>query len=223
MFVENKNQNIVVCFPAGTGGHLIGALCSAILGKYEPFPDANGSMHSSSVIDGIIHVNSSLPQDIIIQEKLPAADIIIGHFTNVKLLTEIGKKVIYITFTTDNLDEIIYRANKKTTVDLKDKNTYTLLAGVSWPSYEEFCVGVNIPNEVKNEIENWSVNKKHYLYWKYNLPDDKNNTLEIKFNDINHSELLLDEIANFMNIETYNKNKLLDILNAYRSINNKII
>jgi hypothetical protein len=218
MFIENKNQNIIVCFPAGAGGHLIGTLCSVLLGKSGRLPDANGSMHSS-VIEGIIHINSSLPQDIIIQEKFPVADIIIGHFTNVKLLSQIGKKVIYITFTTDDLDEIIYRANKKTKIDLKDKNTYTLLAGTSWPSYEEFCAGADIPMEEKN----WSVNKKHYSYWKYNLPNDKNNTLEIKFHDINHSELLLDEIANFMNIKMYDKNKLLSILNAYRSINNKII
>ena len=31
------------------------------------------------------------------------------------------------------------------------------------------------------------------------------------------------KITNFMNIEMYDKNKLLRILNAYRSINNKII
>ena len=112
MFVENKNQNIVVCFPSGAGGHLIGTLCSVLLGKSDCLPDENGSMHSS-VIEGIIHLNSSLPQDIIIKEKLPVADIIIGHFTNVKLLSQISKKVIYITFTTDDLDEIVYRANKK--------------------------------------------------------------------------------------------------------------
>lgn len=220
MNISNNHQNIVVCFPSGAGGHLIGALCGMLLRYPEVFPDKIGSMHSAvsaGVVSGIIHVNASMSQDKIIQEKLPDSDIIVGHFTNVKLLTKINKKVIYITFTPDDLNEIVYRANKKAKNDFKDKNTYTLLAGTEWPTYEEFHSGIPI----LNEEENWSVNSQQYSYFVYNLPEHKNNTLEIKFSDINDSSTLIDDIANFMSVKTYDKNKLINILNLYRQANTR--
>jgi hypothetical protein len=211
------SQNIVVCFPAGTGGHLIGALCSVLLGNTATFPDENGSMHSS-VEHGFIHVNSSLAEDIIIREKLPNRDIIIGHFTNIDLLVEVGKKVIYITFAPDDVDEIVYRANKKTKVNLNDKNTYTLLAGVSWPTYEEFRAGAMLPI---NEQE-WSVVARQYEYWKYTLPKNKENTLEITFDSINNSNTLVEQLASFLCIEIYNKDILTYMLNTYRQKNFRV-
>jgi hypothetical protein len=213
MNTYKKNQNIVVCFPAGSGGHLIGALCSILLGNSESYPDENGSMHSS-VAHGFIHVNSSLPQDIIIK-KLPNKDVIIGHFTNVELLVETGKKVIYITFTPDDINEMVYRANKKTKIDLTDKNTYTQLAGSSWPTYEEFCSGTVIPTGEQN----WLANNHQYSYWVYSLPKHKDSTLEIKFSSINDSQTLIDKIANFMSITNYDTGKLQHVLNIYRQLN----
>lgn len=208
-------QNLVICFPSGAGGHLIGTVCKVLLGYPESFPDQNGAMHSAKSLSGFIHVNASLSQDTIIRQKLPKRDVIIGHFTNVELLVEVGRKVIYITFTQDDLDEIVYRSNKKTQVNLKDRNTYTLLAGESWPPYEEFLAGALIPETQQQ----WVVTRQHYDHWEYNLPQDKINTLEVKFSSIISGYELIDDIANFMNIENYTKEKLVNLLDRYRQAN----
>ena len=214
----NKNQNIVICYPSGGGGHLIGILCNMLLGGPGVLPDKNGSMHNvSAITHRVLHVESELPQDEVIQNKMPDCNITIGHFTNVKLLKEVGKKVIYITFVPEDIDEIARRANKKTSVDLKDKATYTLLAGKDWPSYSEFCAGKSIlTGEVTNDGQ-WKVGKIHYLDWGYTVPEDKSNTLEIAFDEINNSDCLVDKIANFMCVEQYDKNKIMNTLQTYRS------
>ena len=208
MYSTNKPQCIVVCFPAGAGGHLIGTICSVLTGRSGVLPDERGSMHTNS----IIHLNSTLHEDDAIRTELPAVDVVIGHFTNLALLSELGKQVIYITFTQDDVDEIVYRANKKTTIDLTDKNTYKKLAGVSWPSYDEFLSGKSIPTGESN----WAVSKNTYSHWAYNLPNDKSSILEITFDEINTSQTLIDRIATFLKIDNYNRDNLMQLLHTYR-------
>jgi hypothetical protein len=214
----NKNQNIVICFPSGSGGHLLGTLCSMLLGGPGVLPGKDGSMHNvSAITHGVHHAYIELPQDEVIQSKMPDCNITIGHFTNVKLLKEVGKKVIYITFVPEDIDEIARRANKKTSVNLKDEKTYKILAGNGWPSYEEYCAGAPISTGELNHEGKWEVKKIHYSHCVYNLPEDKSNTLEIKFDEINNSNCLVDKLANFMCVEQYDKNKVMNTLHTYRS------
>ena len=213
------NKNIVICFPSGSGGHLLGTLCNMLLGNRSVEPDKLGSMHNlfNAGQYGVLFVHVGSSQDEVIRNKMPDRNIAIGHFTNVTLLKEVGKKVIYVTFVPEDLDEIVRRANKKTSVNLKDEKTYKTLAGSEWPSYEEYCAGAPILSSELTHEGKWKVKKIHYSHWVYNLPEDKSNTLEIKFDEINNSNCLVDKLANFMCVEQYDKNKVMNTLHTYRS------
>jgi hypothetical protein len=216
-------QNLIICFPGGAGGHFIANLCCFLLHEKISKIDATGAYHNS--INYISQVDDipldltpcSYQQEYNLIQALPAhPSIILGHLRNLKLLQELGKKVIFISFLDHDKIEIKRRLHRKKSNKSINKITYEILAGVDWPSWEEYVNGATV-----NELDTNSVGltgKNELDAWYYIMPNDTKNMFEIKFEDIVLSGYgFVDGLAHFLNVTEFNKSKIYAIIDEYRS------
>jgi hypothetical protein len=92
-------QNLVLCFAGGTGGHFIANLCHTLLYQTSHKTLDNGSVHSlnskiSSYLSGRLLDNSidSFIQEYNVINGMGEVDLALGHFRNLSLLQQQGKK-----------------------------------------------------------------------------------------------------------------------------------
>ena len=181
-------QNLIICFPGGAGGHFIANLCCFLLHEKISKIDATGAYHASnnyiSQVDDISLdlTPHSYQQEYNLIQAVPAhPGIILGHLRNLKLLQELGKKVIFISFLEQHKIEIKRRLHRKKSNKSINKITYKVIAGVDWPSWEEYVNGAAVeeldPNGVgitgKNDLDDW-----YYI-----MPVNTKNMFEIKMSE----------------------------------------
>jgi hypothetical protein len=222
-------QNLIICFPSGAGGHFIANLCCFLLHKKINKIDATGSYHNHSN-NYISHVDD-IPLDLISLDLTPYSyqqeynliqavpaypSIILGHLRNLKLLQELGKKVIFISFLEQHKIEIKRRLHRKISNKSINKIRYEILAGADWPSWEEYVNGAAVeeldPNGLgitgKNDLDDW-----YYI-----MPVNTKNMFEIKFEDIVSTGYgFVDGLAHFLNVTEFDKPKIYAIIDEYRS------
>jgi hypothetical protein len=209
--------NLVICFPGGTGGNFIGALCSHLMFNTPMDIDAVGSAHSFTnciryLDDHLLdHSIESYSQELTFINKMKEFNLALAHFRNLAALSKKNKKIIYITFKEENIPILLKRLNSKIDNTVIPKK-YALMAGADWPSYEDYLSGVEIP-ELK-ELRNQFIND-----WYYIMPAVKKNVCEITFDELNNGYEIVDKLVNFLNIKEYNKQEICVILDTYRKIN----
>lgn len=213
-------NNLIICYPGGTGGHFITAICVFLLHK-KPFDILlDGSVHSLKLPcqrkkflnERILDLSpESYKQEYEVIQQFENFDIVLGHFRNLLAISQIGKKIIYITFEQDSKQIITNNLNRKTKnlFPMSEKN-YKILAGSSWPSYVEYLKGAKI-----KELNTPNEDSKKYLdEWYYILPYNKSNLLEIKFENLYNS---VDNIANFLNVSSYDQQYIEEKINEYKN------
>jgi hypothetical protein len=215
-------QNLVLCFAGGTGGHFIANLCHTLLYQtsYKILDD--GSVHSlnskiSSYLSGRLLDNSidSLIQEYNVINSMGEVDLALGHFRNLSLLQQQGKKVIYIEFQSYHKEEIYRRLHKKVSnKEVLTKETYDMLAGADWPSWEEYQTGAEV-----SELDPLGVGLKQkddLGEWYFILPVNQTNICKITFDEILRGYELVDKLADFLKITDVDKDKIRAIINEYR-------
>jgi hypothetical protein len=216
-------HNLVICFAAGTGGHFIASICYTLLyNQTIPLSD-DGSMHEiipaigDKYLSGIIldTTLSSYIQELHAIENMPEFDITTGHFRNLVALQKLGKRIIYIEFTADDRTEIKRRLHQKKTNAQLEKITYDLLAGESWPSWDEYQSGAVVP-ELEPNIIGLS-GKDDLLDWYYITPVNQKNLCKITFTEILTGYELVDKLVTFLDVSEFDRPQIYDMIDSYRS------
>lgn len=216
--------NIVVCFPGGASGHFIANLCSLLLFNVIPSQVLpNGSMHDNNnnfikhplSLEGRILDKSidSYKQELNVIQELKNFSIAIGHFRYVNELVATNKQVIYITFDNDDKEKIYYNLKRKTDPNLISEQHYNAIKGSDWPSFSEHLNG-NISPEFFSDRQN----KDWLSDWFYKLPQNSNNTCEIKFKEIIFGEKLLEKLCSFLSTKQ-NIDAASSLIKQYRKNN----
>jgi ribose 5-phosphate isomerase RpiB len=205
-------NNLIICFPGGSGGHLIANICANILYSTPISILKNGSVHSfrcSKYLDNIKLDCSteSFLQELADIQRLPDFDLAIAHYRNIMSLREKNKKIIYISIDESDIGNISNRLQLKMS-DLINQETYNTLKGSDWPEYGS-KVDSNVPDDL-NELR-----LRFFKNWYYIVPVNKTNILEIPFKNLTHQHTI-DSIAKFLNISTFNKQYITDKLHEYQ-------
>ena len=213
------NINLVICFPGGAGGHFIASICSALLNDDSYGVLNNGSMHAFPNKDRSARpLDTSL--DSLIQEyqylnNLTDFEIMIGHFRNLVLLQQLGKKIIYIEFNAHNKEEINRRKNRKVSNRKINKEVYNMLSGDSWPTWEDYRSGVIVP-ELDSNIA--GINGNNDLDdWYYIIPSNCDNLCKISFDEILDGYEFVNKLVNFLNVSQFDEQKIYNMIDIYRN------
>jgi len=177
--------NTAISFVGGSRGHLVYNIFNNILYDTEIHILPNGSSHVRNKDTLFVANKYELDDNSYEQEQEyleyfvepligEGYKTILGHIRNLKTLSLICDKVIYIDFDKNDIEELHNNIIKKTVLD---RDTYEMLRGADWPEYSD-----QLPSSILDEI--YELNKKHFKEWKYILPDDKSNILKIEYKDI---------------------------------------
>jgi len=241
------NKNVMVCFPPGSGGHFVYSICTLLfdpeIKNYKT--SKNGSMHNNGLFNkffidltkyGLVleHNNYEEEKKFIesSSEVFQSDEPILGHIRQIGVLSKI-KKVVYITFEEDDKDTIYDRIYTKALTDqVRAMQVFTKEAADkyllwkskcdvndTWPTWDEFRAG-NIPEDL---IMHPSKTDRPLLNdWYYVLPDVKENICEITFKQILNGNEMLEKLVDFLQIKQYNKDKLNQFINDYRTKNKEL-
>ena len=215
-------QNLVLCFAGGTGGHFIANLCHTLLYQTSYKTLDNGSVHSlnskiSSYLSGRLLDNSidSFIQEYHVINGMGEVDLALGHFRNLSLLQQQGKKVIYIEFQSHHKEEIYRRLHKKVNNQkMLTKETYDMLAGADWPTWQEYQNGAEV-----SELDPSGVGLKQnddLGDWYFILPAIQANICKISFDEILFGYTLVNKLSDFLNITNVDLEQIYTIINEYR-------
>lgn len=169
-----------IAFIGGSRGHLVYNIVNNILYNTEIYILSNGSSHVHHNDTLFVANKYELDKHSYKQEQEYLESIgegyktILGHIRNLKILSLICDKVIYIDFDKNDIEELHNNIMKKTVLD---RDTYEMLRGKDWPEYSD-----KLPSNILDEI--YELNAKHFKEWKYILPDDKSNIFKIEYKDI---------------------------------------
>ena len=204
-------NNLIICFPAGGGGHLVGAMCSFLLYGNKFQVKDNGSVHDFQCVRYLDGVTLDYTAESVVQEyadisRLPDFDIALAHFRNLAQLQSLGKKIVYIDFNEDDAEIISSRLVVKMSTLLNQK-TYDLLKGTDWPEYNELSDGtLDDLKELRTDfIKNWF----------YSIPVRKNNIFKISFSEL-ESGTWVNELSKFLGVVDYDERFVSEILDEYR-------
>jgi hypothetical protein len=208
-------MNVLICFPGGTGGHFIGALVKYLSTKQLFKVSENGDVHSfncSKFLEGILldHSVESYSQEFDVINKLFNFDIAIGHFRNLAVLEKQIKKIIYISFEPNDIDDVSQRLISKIT-DISESQ-YNLLAGANWPAYYDYLNGT-----IVNELVDLRL--KFLSEWYYIIPSNRKNLCEIKFIELTKGYDFVDKLAEFLDVKDFDNQKIYAIIDEYRNKN----
>lgn len=216
-------NNLVICFAGGTGGHFIAGICYTLLYNEPIQVSTDGSMHSLMRKFGSTYLSGKLLdttlasyiQELHAIDNMPEFDIITGHFRNLVALQKQNKRIIYIEFTADDRQEIKRRLHKKTSNVNIDKITYEILAGESWPSWDEYKSGA-IVSELDPKICGIRGNDD-LIDWYFVTPVNQHNLCKISFSEIVSGYELVDKLATFLNVSEFDRPQIYDMIDSYRS------
>lgn len=180
-----------------------------------------GSMHKLQRADYTNHLagklldrsEASATQELEVINNLPLTyDTILGHFRNLPALVSRGCRVVYISFERAHKSTILLRYTTKCLAQFVSEHEYNLFAGVSWPTYLEYCNGQAIP-----ELTNFHMGSCVFDDWEYILPNNHDAVCEIKFNEILSGYGLIHKLASFLNITNFDIQQAYAILDEYRA------
>jgi len=236
--MTNGNNNLIVCFPGGAGGHFVAALCVQLL--YPNFSynvNEDGSLHYTfegyEINDPRLMFQHSgkqenLDAEVELIRNLPDFDYACAHLQRVDELSAKNKKVVYITFEPDDKDRIYSNVKSKMPLEhslksyINNKDRYDAVKGSSWPTWEEFREG-NICEELSRTLADPESHDNPFLDdWKYTLPDISNNICEIKYKEVLNGTELLNKLLAFLDIRQYNIDKINLFIDNYRNKNREI-
>lgn len=205
-------HNLIICFPGGSGGHLVAGMCKYLLYKEKFAIKENGSVHDvqcDKFLEGRPLDNSleSIVQEYVDINRLKNFDIALAHFRNLSLLSANGKRVVYIDIDQNDIETIAKRLRVKMS-DLMNESTYHVLKGADWPSYHS-VTEIDLPDINELRI-------KFLKNWYYTLPVDQSNILKVKFNQLSDPKWCMD-LARFLQVDDFDKNFIVEILDKYTS------
>lgn len=216
-----KMQNLVICFAGGSGGHFIANLCHLLLYQTSYKILDNGSVHSlnsniSSYLSGRLLDNSinSFIQEYNVINTMGDVNLALGHFRNLNLLQQQGKKVIYIEFQSHHKEEIYRRLHKKVSNQELTKETYDMLAGADWPTWQEYQNGAEV-----TELDPLGVGIRGHDDlddWYFILPVDQTNLCKITFDEILQGHEIVDKLVDFLNITNVNTEQIYTMIDEYQ-------
>lgn len=140
-------------------------------------------------------------------------DIITAHFRNLKLLEQLGKKIIYVSFKKSHFEIIKERLERKVNNKNISKDTYEILKGADWPSWEEYKNGEQVDELNSNFV---GISKFQDLEdWYYIMPTETDNLFEIKFDDILTGNIPIKDLSKYLGVEYFDIEKIEYIIKNY--------
>ena len=205
------SRNVIVCFPGGAAGHLVGAIISFITtGKKFAIED-NGSVHGfqcTRYLDGRL---LDLSVDSMIQEhvdisRLPDFDLAIAHFRNIAQLQSLGKTIIYVDIDSDDVEVVSNRLQTKMS-SLMTREVYDILKGTDWPDYD------GIADTALLDLKQIRID--FLQKWFYTIPVNQQNIFRLPFKEITDIKWV-DRLTTFLNIPGYDRDFIINILDEYK-------
>lgn len=185
-------MSCVVSFAPGSSGHFVGSVCQYILHGTKFEIDQNGSCHHSHVkfwggdqlilepsAEGLIHEMATIKR-----LPVPNTRVAVTHARNLYMLSEIFSKVIYISFTEQDVSEMVNKFQRKNQLSHVSESNYNNIKGMDWPPYEIYLNG-QAPDFVLDEL-NLATYKTSYEHWCWVMPAlaTQRNIHEIPFQNI---------------------------------------
>jgi len=223
---------IFVSYPVGTGGNFVASVLALLINNHHNQILNDGSMHSRRTkgyqrfifSDNNVEFEQKITLDNISCLSNPDylhESIFTVHMSDLKKIIELLPcvHVVYITIT-DPKWIAIQQINflKKVINRSWSEKMYQGFAGTFWPKFDKNLS--NMPQWVIDDMMN--INLKYINSWKFVLPEDQSQCLEIPMELTVKPSLLLDRVVNFFNLtpseERYQQ--AVDLVNDYIKINN---
>lgn len=209
----------VVAYAGGTGGNFVGQVIRYMHDSTPITILSSGSSHANAVQ----HYNNpgiTLSTEEIMSHPAYDCAIAIGHFDDIRLLTSLFTKVVYIDFNkndVDVLEKMYTNLRDKADLDISSINFYKYAAGDSWPSYNEYNCNKDNYQWITDEIYNIS----HNMEWEWCIDKDSKNTYVIDMRELYTSSKWLNGLQHFLgtNANLHYANKKADEYVAINKFN----